>query len=343
MSITHRIAIKATYPGLYMVAVLLFFSNAHLAVASPDIADIVGPNECGECHKKEVEAWRGTHHFSTFKELSRTKDAKQIAKNLGLKRIKTEGDCVSCHFTRQLVGGSPEAVAGISCESCHGGAKNWMDIHNDYGGKDVKKEAETAAHKETRIAQSLKAGLISPSDIYSVANNCYQCHLVPNEKLVNVGGHKAGSPFELVSWSQGEVRHNYFSSADGKENANTSPERKRMMYIVGNLLELEHALRAISKATQKAKYAVTMAKRVKLAIKRLNKLAAVINDADVNAIITIGTTAKLKLNNEAELKAAADNVARLAKKFAASHTGSEFAALDALLPDPSKFKGTAAR
>ena len=45
---------------------------------------------------------------------------------------------------------------------------------------------------------------------------------VPEERLVNVGGHTAGSAFELVSWSQGEVRHNLQKSA-GKDGVITMP------------------------------------------------------------------------------------------------------------------------
>ena len=55
---------------------------------------------------------------------------------------------------------------------------------------------------------------------------------------MNKGGHKAGSSFELVSWSQGEVRHNTWHSK-GKENVPASAARKRMLYLVGLGVELE--------------------------------------------------------------------------------------------------------
>jgi Cytochrome c554 and c-prime len=330
-----------TYPTIGCILFfILVFATCSFAIAGPDAAKVVGASECGECHKKEVQAWRNTHHFSTFTELTRKKDAKKIADNMGIRRIKTESDCVNCHFTQQIVDGSVETVSGISCESCHGAAKDWMNIHNDYGGKDVKKEQETPEHKKMRISQSLQAGLISPTDIYALANNCYQCHLVPNEKLVNKGGHQAGSPFELVSWSQGEVRHNYFSSPSGEENLEAPVERRRMLYILGNALELEHALRAIAKATEKAEYAVTMAKRVKLAVLRLEKIAGVVNAPEVGQLITIGKSAELKLNNEAKLSASADQAAQTAKSIAQKYNGSEFAALDQLLPSASDYKGS---
>ena len=85
--------------------------------------------------------------------------------------------------------------------------------------------------------------MIRPRSLYQLAKNCYGCHVVPQEDLVNKGGHRAGSDFELVSWSQGEVLHNTWYSK-GKDNVAASAERKRMLYLVGLGVELETALRA---------------------------------------------------------------------------------------------------
>jgi hypothetical protein len=332
---------SATWTPLNLSCGVLITLSAFLltspVLAEQDIANTVGADECGECHKKEVESWRATRHYKTFNELSRTDEAKSIAKKMGLRRLKQESDCVSCHFTQREVNGKPKSVSGIACESCHGAAKQWLKVHSDYGGKDVKKEQETKAHREDRIAKIEKAGMIRPEDLYGVANNCYQCHLVPNEKLVNVGGHKAGSPFELVAWSQGEVRHNYFSSASGEENQPASADRKRMMFVLGNALELEHSLRAVGKATEKADYAVKMAKRVKAATARLKKIGTLIKAPEIDEMVKIGSSAKLSLNNGAELNKAADEVGQLARKFAGNYDGGTFSALDKYLP--TQFKG----
>ncbi|MDJ0932204.1 hypothetical protein [Breoghania sp.] len=99
--------------------------------------------------------------------------------------------------------------------------------------------------------------MIRPSMTYTLAKNCFSCHLAPNEKLVNVGGHAAGSAFELVAWSQGEVRHNTWYNK-GASNPAASTERQRMLFIIGRIAELETALIGVSKATQKADYAVKM-------------------------------------------------------------------------------------
>ena len=98
---------------------MIFGFAADGAVAS-DPAKIVGPNACAECHKQEVEAWKGTHHFKTFREMPRNTEANEIAEKMGVRRIKSESLCLNCHFTVQQKNNKEEPVSGISCESCHG-------------------------------------------------------------------------------------------------------------------------------------------------------------------------------------------------------------------------------
>ena len=303
-----------------------------------DPANVVGPDACGECHKSSVTSWTLTHHATTFRNLPRSDKAKEITGNLGIKRIKAESDCLTCHFTSAMDGDRVKPIAGISCESCHGAGKGWIDVHSDYGGKDVTRESETAAHRDQRFADSEAAGMIRPTRLYDVAANCYGCHTVPNERLVNVGGHAAGSRFELVAWTQGELRHNVWYS---KENDEASAERKRMMYVVGRALDLEFGLRGVARATEKADYAVAMAKRAKRAIKRLEQIAEVVSIAEVDEILAAAGAAKLKLNNEAALTEAADAVSAAARRLAEAYDGSTFAALDPLIPGSDKYKGNA--
>src|SRR5262245_66605439 len=96
--------------------------------------------------------------------------------------------------------------------------------------------------------------MIRPSALYQLAKNCYGGQVVPQEDLVNKGGHTAGSAFELVSWSQGEVRHNTWHSK-GKENVLANAARKRMLYVIGLGVELETGIRSVSRATVRSRYA----------------------------------------------------------------------------------------
>ncbi len=305
-----------------------------------DPANVAGPKACAECHISSAKVWKETQHAKTFKALPRKKSAKEIAKRMGLRRIKAGSDCLTCHFTSNLKNNKPKPIAGVTCESCHGAGKKWIDVHSDFGGKKVTAKTEKPAHKKTRYEKSEAAGMLRPSRLYQVAANCYSCHTVPNEKLVNVGGHPVGSKFELVSWSQGEVRHNVWYT---KENRNAAANRKRMMYIVGKALDLEFALRGVAKATQRERYAVAMAKRAAAARADLKKIGAAISAPEIKQIIQIGDGAKLKLNNGAPLTAAADKIAAAAKKLAANHDGANFAGVDSLIPKPANYKGKASQ
>lgn len=301
---------------------------------------VVGPAQCAECHKVTNKIWQGTHHFTTFAEMPRTKEARDISEKMGIKRIKADSLCLDCHFTTQEKDGKKDVIAGISCESCHAPAANWLKRHSEYSGK--KKGQESDAEIAKRWADSEAAGMIRPKHLYSLAKNCYTCHITPNEELVNKGGHSPGSPFELVSWSQGEVRHNVWST-NGKENKLATPERRRMLFIVGSMVELEESLRAVGQATQKATYAVTMAKRAKIAAQRMAAISKAVSTDETKSIMAVLKTAKLKLNNGAELNAAADNVAKAAQAFATKHDGTQFAGVDSLIPDETKYKGKPAQ
>ena len=317
----------------------MIFSLAAYGADSSDPVKTVGPNACAECHKQEAEAWKGTHHFKTFREMPRNTKAKEIADRMGVRRIKSESLCLNCHFTVQQKSDKAEPIAGISCESCHSTGQDWIKVHSGFSGKTA--QTETKPEKETRWKLADSKGMIRPSSLYRLAKNCYGCHVVPQEDLVNKGGHNAGSAFELVSWSQGEVRHNTWHSK-GKDNVLASAARKRMLYLVGLGVELETALRAVSKATVRKAYAFLMAQRADKARKQLSAAAkAAPNVPEIAKMVEFSHSAGLKLNNERALTAAADGVSKQLSDITDKYDGSTMAGLDGLIPGPDKFKGTA--
>ncbi len=316
-----------------LIGLLVFGASAALTFAAQvhelDPAKVVGSQKCGECHKYEVEAWKTTPHFATFDSMHRSPEGQKIATAMGIKRIKGESLCLTCHYTvHGKTGGEP--ISGVSCESCHGAALDWVNVHND-----------KKIPREERRTKSAAAGMIRPEDIYAVAANCFQCHLVPNEKLVNVGGHTAGTPgFELVAWSQGMVRHNFLTEgAEGKVNKEDDANRKRMLFATGAILDLEYSLRGVASATQKATYGITMAQRAAAVRKKLEAIQKVAATDEMAQIITVANAAALKLNNKAPLEEAADQVAELGKKFGATVTGDKLAGLDAMLPKADVVRG----
>ena len=329
----RKIVLTVMFVSLYSV---LLTNQGHATEYRLDPLKVEGPNECGECHKETVKAWRESHHSKTFKDMPRSDEARAIADKLGIARIKSESECLGCHFTMAEEESVATPISGISCESCHGAGADWIDVHSDFGGKDIKAENEDPAHKVQRYAKSEAAGMIRPSNLYDLAANCYGCHTVPNERIVNVGGHTAGSKFELVRWSQGEVRHNLWYTED---NTVADEQRQRSLYVIGKMLDFEHALRGVAQATSSGEYAVAMAKRAKRALAFLNKIDETVDNQYLTQIINSGATAKLKLNNAKQLNGVANQVANAAKQFAKIANDADLSGVDVLLPTPDKFKG----
>ena len=314
---------------------LACFANSEEYHVDPEYA--TGPEACGECHEKEKAVWSKTRHFKTFKEMASSDDGKEIAKKMGIKRIDSNSDCRGCHFTAVIDENEElDVVAGISCESCHGAAIDWMDIHADYGDDNTTAETETPEHREERYQYAEAAGMIRPENLYFLVANCFDCHTVPNEKLINVGGHTPGSKIELVRWLQGEVRHNVYYS----EGNNEAPlERRRVLYVLGKMLDLEFSLRNFANAKEKDEYARAMLQRVKRAGAGLNRISKKSDIPEVNAILDDLKAVKIKLGNQDGLLQTVKLISTHAKKFARLNDGSEILGLDSLLPSDDKYKG----
>ena len=334
-----RAPLRYSALALFLCGLLTIVGFAANGTVASDTAKIVGPNACAECHKQEAEAWKATHHFKTFGEMPRKKEANEIAARMGVQRIRSEGLCLTCHYTVQEKENRKQPVAGISCESCHSAGDDWIKVHSGYSGKTEK--TETKAEKDARWKLSESKGMIRPSTLYRLAKNCYGCHVVPQEDLVNKGGHPAGSAFELFSWSQGEVRHTTWHNK-GKENTPANAARKRMLYVVGLGVELETAIRAVSRATARRLYAFEMAKRVDRARKQLAAASKAAPDVpEIAKMVEYAYSAGLKLNNERALTGAADGVSKLLAGMTEKYDGSTMAGLDSLIPGPDKIKGKA--
>jgi hypothetical protein len=301
---------------------------------------VMGVQSCEKCHASEIQTWKKTPHNETFLTLHRKPEAQQIASKLGIENFKSDSNCIQCHYTMSTNQGSGplEAIAGISCESCHGASKDWIAVHNDYGGANVTKAQETREHRLARFQQSIQLGMRNPVNVYLLAQSCYRCHTVPDEQLVNVGGHNAGSlDFELVSWSQGTVRHNFLRT-DGQTNAEETPARLRLLFVAGMIADLEFSMRATSKATQKATFGITSAQRTQRALDRLKSAQEKLQQPILQEIIDIASNVKLKLNNRESLQTAAAAINELGVKFGATVRGDDLTAIESFIPPKDKWK-----
>ena len=237
---------------------------------------VKGAKLCEECHEEEFKVWQKTKHFKSFRTVHREpKDAskpspKKILKAVGgQKRMKRNETCYLCHYTleKKDAGAKPQAKSGTSCESCHGASSDWLPLHDNYGGKDVKREAETAGNKTKRIADSKAAGLIWPTMKYEVAENCMTCHGLANPNLkaddlakMLGAGHPINPDFELVKYSQGSVRHRHYPP-NMKVNAEMSPKQQAEFYAIGQAAALVSATGVMSKSSEQ-KYIDAQKKRV---------------------------------------------------------------------------------
>ena len=308
-----------------------------------DLAKVQGAEACGECHTPDMEAWKqSTHQATNWRMIHRSDRAQDILKALEIKGGMRRNDlCFNCHYTARVVDAKRKIVSGVACESCHGAAADWINVHNDYGANKTK-ETETPEHRAMRLKACDASGMLRPANVYLIARNCYSCHSVPNEKLVNVGGHPAGSDFELVSWSQGEVRHNYQYSSDQK-NREASVERKRVLYVVGAMTDFEYSLRGCAKITTKGAYRSAMLRRKNRAVERIDEI---LNRVSLPAIQSLMSSLErndkgsVKINRSL-LNELPDQLAALSEQFVNTHDGSNLGPLDAIIPGPDKYHGTA--
>lgn len=310
---------------------------ARAGEAGFDPAKVVGAEACRKCHASEVEKWRLTPHHLTIDELHRKPEAKQIAERLGLRSVKRNDTCVRCHYTRKEERGRVRVDSGVSCESCHGPAMDWLETHADYG-PGVTRATETPQQRARRREASVALGMNNPGNLYLIARQCLDCHTTPDERLVEVGGHPAGSgDFNLVSWSQGMVRHNFVRS-DGAVNAPSSAERLRVMHIVGLMADLEYSLRAVAKATRAGEYARAAAARAADRKQRLWAVQRMINDPTVAEALAAVASLELRLGASQSILAAAEKVSQSAFVFAERADGSRLTAIDRLIPPASQYK-----
>lgn len=323
-------------PAMVVAVVLPQSVNAQPPQCDPQ--SVLSYESCAKCHGNEVRVWKQTPHFKTFQQLARDPKSAEICQKLGLRSVKRSDVCINCHFTLQAKGDRNKPISGISCESCHGAAADWLEVHNDYGGIAATRESESDDHRDSRLAQSTAYGMRNTRDLYLIASSCYHCHTVPNEELVNVGGHKAGSiDFELVRWSQGMIRHNFLRS-DGQFNAVSTVQRLRIMYVVGLIADLEFSTRATANATQKSTYGLTVATRAADTAMKLLALQKVVPINEVEEVLAIFSKAELRTNNKSQLIAVADAIRQRGQEFAVNADGSEIAGVDDFLPSADQYK-----
>lgn len=148
--------------------------------------ETTGPARCTSCHDhaRQSRRWQideparsgGRSHVNA---LARLDDAKAagFARAIGLASAwSSDGACVGCHAT--VFRGGPNA--GVSCESCHGPASGWIELHQTRGAYT---RAVAAGMRDLRSRPREIAGL------------CVSCHVQTDARLV-AAGHPSGQDFD---------------------------------------------------------------------------------------------------------------------------------------------------
>ena len=349
---SHAISQALLFIGHCLVATEMLGSS-HAADATIDATKVKGAESCRKCHAAEYTAWSHSTHF---------RNHERISSSAGQKYAKAYGGtdvCMTCHSTPHTSAAQFSGDVGVSCESCHaaaGGDGGWFDLHSDYGGKEFKREDESAAHLLERQDACEKAGMIRSGNAYALAKNCYTCHIVADEKLLGTG-HKPGhGDFDLIPWTQGEVRHNF--QIDQKLNADSpslltarsgieTAQRRRLMLVVGKIVELEVCLRnlaAIDAGNLKKRYAGRRgwAGRAKDAYEFLAEdIAPAIDNALVDSAVAAVKPLPLgrKFKDQLKAVAAADKLQMAARLLTAEQAEVDLAGLDKLVEDLGKPQG----
>jgi hypothetical protein len=163
--------------------------------------------------QNEYVTWSRVDKHSTMAyQVLLTERSRKIAANLGLKEPAHQAKaCLDCHShnpPQRLRGERFRTGEGVTCESCHGPAQNWIQSHVAAGAS----HADNVAH-----------GLYPTNEPVAQARLCLSCHFGNKDKFVTHRMMGAGHPrmsFELDTFSQSEPAH-FVIDADWQKRKGT--------------------------------------------------------------------------------------------------------------------------
>lgn len=125
----------------------------------PEDQTYVGSKNCSSCHFDQYLVWRQTKHAKAFDILPA--------------KYRTDASCLKCHTTGHgeptgYKDASTAALAGTSCEACHGPASKHVEISKQFSNKKLSPEQEAYVRSTTHK--------ILPG------NSCTQCHVAQGHK-----------------------------------------------------------------------------------------------------------------------------------------------------------------
>lgn len=151
--------------------------------------------------RNEYRTWLEEDAHSDAYAVLLTAPSTEIVANLRrfgspIESAHTSAVCLDCHATNQ---NQAEVTEGVSCESCHGPGRNWIDNHDAVSSPE----------------QRAELGMVPTWEPERRAEVCLSCHLGTRERFVTHEIMAAGHPrlaFELETFTYRQPAH--FRSGD---------------------------------------------------------------------------------------------------------------------------------
>jgi hypothetical protein len=241
-----RRALRALIAVAVTFAVFGAVSGASAADTTPPLpftapAVHLGVSSCSgsSCHGA-LQPWPGStvrqDEFITWQEkdahakaykVLMSERSKRIAKNLGLDNAYEAKICLDCHadnVPQEQRAKGFQIADGVGCESCHGGAVNWLGIH-------VSGKSDHGAN--------VKAGLYPLEEPVARAKVCLSCHFGDGDRVITHRIMGAGHPrlaFELDTFTATQPAH-FVVDADYLRRKATPDHVK--VWAVGQVLAVD--------------------------------------------------------------------------------------------------------
>lgn len=162
----------------------------------------------------------------------------QIQRNLQVKTLAHEdARCLRCHVTPDYDDRSPPSAApffktdGVSCEICHGPAKQWLNIHH------------LDSWQQKSLAEKQELGMKDTRSLSARVQLCASCHVGGKGSDVDHDLLAAGHPrlhFEFGAFHAHMPRH----WPDANDRA--FPDFDRRAWLIGQLVTAQRTLEALS-------------------------------------------------------------------------------------------------
>lgn len=236
------------------LSLLLLVSSTLASAQAVEPPKYTGPGSCASpsCHgavqiKTETSVQQNEYaiwvvkdkHARAFANLSNDV-AKRMGRLMGLKDTPDkEQRCLVCHALAvpdEQRARTFDSTDGVSCESCHGPASNWLGPHTTKGW----------THQ-----QSIDAGMKDLRDPANRTDNCLQCHLGTKERNVDHELIAAGHPdlyFELASFSAAMPKH--WKEMGEKPNQPPDPYFDVRALATGQAVQLRDQLQRVVRNAQ---------------------------------------------------------------------------------------------